>query len=293
MAVYLSLLENLKLGGPALADFARMEAARARIKALNEHVSRIEETAPLDREEPHFPEPRRGKAVALRFVCDHFPRLRPDLPLLHRLWAVAHEGPEPAHLDLEPLREVVDWASWELEYSRHPAILVIGTALAELLRLAPFPRGNIRLAKLWGTLMMLRAGFEYVPLAPIDEFVERGAPRLRACRERLGREPGAASLELWFEALLGCLGEQATAAMERAASRLEDPPLPELQERLLGLARQEGRLTSRRAQEVTRASRNTLKDNFRRLVEAGLLLRHGKRRGAFYTLARGPSVKEA
>lgn len=289
MSIFLDQLERLRLGGRSLLDFARVEQARARCVTLSDHVGRLEEVrrpAGEGGEEIPFPSHGQGEEAALRLLYDHFPRLRPDVPLLVRLWSIASSDPREPEEDLDALSELVEWANWELEYARTPPALVISTALAELVTLAPFPRGNSLLAKLWGTLMMLRSGFEYVPLVPLEEVVRERATRLRACRDRLRAEKTLRALEYWSEVILECMAVQGELALERQEERLQGPPLPALQETLVNLARQEGQLTSRRAREVTQASRNTLKDNFRRLVQNGYLVRHGQRRGVFYTPAR-------
>jgi len=58
--------------------------------------------------------------------------------------------------------------------------------------------------------------------------------------------------------------------------------LPELSVRLLELAREHGRSTVAQAARSTRTSRNTIKDHFKALVEAGHLTRHGAGRGTWY-----------
>ncbi|RPJ45330.1 MAG: DUF977 family protein, partial [Betaproteobacteria bacterium] len=45
-----------------------------------------------------------------------------------------------------------------------------------------------------------------------------------------------------------------------------------------------GRITIGEAIKLTQASRNTLKQHFRALVERGQLIRHGKGRGVWYGL---------
>lgn len=292
MGVFLPLLDRLRLGGRALLSFSRIEQARARAQALTDVHGPVVELAGAGSPPAPPPGPGHERGVVLRYLAEHHPLLRPDVELVEALWRSTWAFGEPPRADASPLREVVDWANWELEYARHPPLLVIGTAVAELLTLSPFPRGNIRIAKVWATLLMLRSQYSYLAILPLDEAVRRSGDRLRASRERLAAEPGSEALELWIEVLLGCLVDHAEAAVARLEQRLDGPALPELQARLLSLVRQEGRLTSRRAQEITQVSRNTLKDNFKRLVDAGLLERHGQRRGVFYTVGRAPEMPE-
>jgi len=60
--------------------------------------------------------------------------------------------------------------------------------------------------------------------------------------------------------------------------------LPELSVRILEYAREHGRVTMADMVRATGASRNTLKDHFRNLVEKGHLARHGTGKGSWYAL---------
>lgn len=292
MGVFTGLLDAVRLPPTALRDHGIVAAARAACEARHGPAGPV---PPVPGSGPDasapFPGPGAGKSAALQLVCAHHPSLRSDLETLTRLWRVVADAPSAHSANLPPdqareLAALLDWASWELEYAQRPPPLVIGVALAELLTLAPFPQGNVRLAKVWGSLLLLKAGYSYVPLVSVEEGLTPLAARMRACRERLARDRDRAALEIWLEAFLELLAAQALRAEGMLARGAEGPPLPELQARLVEIARAEGRITSRRAQELTGVSRNTLKDNFRRLVERGLLARHGQRRGCFYTLAK-------
>ena len=58
--------------------------------------------------------------------------------------------------------------------------------------------------------------------------------------------------------------------------------LPELDEQLLQLVRQHGRLSLREALHLTRANRNTLKLHFRQLVQLRRLKLQGRGRSSWY-----------
>jgi len=60
--------------------------------------------------------------------------------------------------------------------------------------------------------------------------------------------------------------------------------LPELSLRIVEFAREHGRVTMGEVIRLTGASRNTLKQHFRALVDRGQLNRHGRGRGAWYEL---------
>jgi DeoR/GlpR family transcriptional regulator of sugar metabolism len=71
--------------------------------------------------------------------------------------------------------------------------------------------------------------------------------------------------------------------MER--ERIMLAQMPELSVMILELAREHGRVTVAEAVRVSGASRNTIKDHLKALVEQGHLTLHGAGRGAWYGLA--------
>ena len=60
--------------------------------------------------------------------------------------------------------------------------------------------------------------------------------------------------------------------------------LPELAVQILDFARQHGRVTMGDMIKTTGASRNTLKEHFRRVQEQGHLAKHGTGKGTWYSL---------
>ncbi len=60
--------------------------------------------------------------------------------------------------------------------------------------------------------------------------------------------------------------------------------LPELAVQIIDEARQRGRITIGEMTRLTSASRNTLKEHFKRLLEQGRLVRHGTGKATWYTL---------
>jgi DeoR/GlpR family transcriptional regulator of sugar metabolism len=58
--------------------------------------------------------------------------------------------------------------------------------------------------------------------------------------------------------------------------------LPDLSVRILDLVREHGRITVAEAVRASVASRHTIKDHLKALVERGHLILHGAGRGAWY-----------
>ncbi len=96
---------------------------------------------------------------------------------------------------------------------------------------------------------------------------------------------GAPNWQPWLIFFLRALQQQ----MKRLATKVEReklvlPTLPELSMRILDHAREHGRVSMGDIIKLTGASRNTLKQQLRQLVEKGYLLRQGGGRTTWYTL---------
>ncbi len=68
---------------------------------------------------------------------------------------------------------MAEWvAGTEKERSLHP-LLVIGVFVVVFLEIHPFQDGNGRLSRILTTLMLLRAGYAYVPYSSLESVIEQ------------------------------------------------------------------------------------------------------------------------
>jgi Fic family protein len=186
------------------------------------------------------------------------------------------------------MAELVEWvAGKEKDRSLHP-LLVIGVFVVVFLEIHPFQDGNGRLSRILTTLMLLRAGYAYVPYSSLESVIEQSKDGYYLS---LRRTQGTIRTEVpdwnpWLEFFLRALQSQKQRLekkMER--ERVMLAALPELSVLILELAREHGRVTVAEAVRVSGASRNTIKDHLKALVEQGHLTLHGAGRGAWYGLA--------
>ena len=138
------------------------------------------------------------------------------------------------------------------------------------------------------TLMLLRAGYAYVPYGSLESVIEQSKDAyylaLRKTQGTLGTE--APDWEPWLVYFLTTLSQQKNRLRQRIdRERLILGDLPELSVQILDIARDRGRVSVADAVQVTGASRNTIKGHIQALVAAGHLGRHGAGRGTWYSLA--------
>jgi len=189
-------------------------------------------------------------------------------------------------------RLMTEWVTW-LQQERalgqlHP-LLVIALCVVVFLEIHPFQDGNGRLSRALTTLLLLHAGYAYVPYSSLESVVEQNKEAYYlALRETQGTiRTDAPEWQPWLVFFLRSLAEQ-VRRLEKKVERekIVLATLPELSLQIVEFAREHGRVTIGEAIKLTGASRNTLKQHFRALVERGHLNQQGSGRGVWYELRR-------
>lgn len=185
------------------------------------------------------------------------------------------------------MAELVEWFSErEADRSLHP-LLVISIFVVVLLEIHPFQDGNGRLSRVLTTLLLLRAGYAYVPYSSLESVIEQSK---EVYYLSLRRTQGTIRTENpdwnpWLEFFLRALQRQKQRLEKKMdRERIMLGALPELSITILELAREHGRVTVAQAAKVSGASRHTIKDHLKALTEQGHLTLHGAGRGAWYGL---------
>jgi Fic family protein len=185
------------------------------------------------------------------------------------------------------MKEAVDWAREALEARQLHFLLIIAIFIVVFLEIHPFQDGNGRLSRILTTLLLLRAGYAYVPYSSLESVIERSKEGYYlALRQTQGTiRTDAPDWQPWVMFFLRALQQQ----MQRLARKVERErivlsAMPELSLRIVEHAREHGRVTIGEVATLTGSSRNTLKVHFRQLLAKGQLVMHGRGRGAWYAL---------
>ena len=186
------------------------------------------------------------------------------------------------------MEALVAWTQKAIrEETLHP-LLIIAVFIVRFLAIHPFRDGNGRLSRVLTTLMLLRAGYAYVPYASLESVVEENKGQyynaLRRTQKTLAGEP---DWEPWIGFFLRALKRQASILAARvesseAATTTQEISHP-LSQNVLALFETKDQLSLAQIVERTGANRNTLKVRLRELVKSKRLKLVGKGRGAFYT----------
>lgn len=82
----------------------------------------------------------------------------------------------PAYFTPGKMRDLVEWTQKILEENKYQPLLVIGNFLVEFLKIHPFTDGNGRLSRLLTNLLLLQAGYLYMPYVSHEKLVEDNKP---------------------------------------------------------------------------------------------------------------------
>ncbi len=186
------------------------------------------------------------------------------------------------------MEELIAWADEQARERRLHPLLVIAIFVVVFLEVHPFQDGNGRLSRVLTTLLLLRAGYAYVPYSSLESIIEQSKESyyISLRRTQVTIRSAEPDWNPWIEFFLRALHRQKTRLekkMERERIILAD--MPELSVTLLELAREHGRITVSEAARITDASRHTIKDHLKALVDQGHLVLHGAGRGAWYGLS--------
>jgi len=185
------------------------------------------------------------------------------------------------------MSELVAWVTHEREIAHLHPLLAIALYVVVFLEIHPFQDGNGRLSRVLTTLLLLQVGYAYVPYSSLESVIEQSKEAYYlALRQTQGTiRTDAPNWQPWLVFFLRSLAEQ-VRRLEKKVERekIVLASMPELSLKIVEFAREHGRVTIGGIVKLTGASRNTLKQHFRALVERGALNQHGSGRGVWYDL---------
>jgi len=185
------------------------------------------------------------------------------------------------------MTELVAWLTEARELKRLHKLLVVSVFIVSFLEIHPFQDGNGRLSRVLTTLLLLQAGYAYVPYSSLESVIEHSKEGyyLALRQTQTTMHSSKPDWQPWLLFFLRALQQQ----KRRLAEKIEREQkimaaLPPLSLQIMDQVRARGRTTLGEMVAVTAASRNTLKVHFRKLVHQNLLVRQGAGKATWYRL---------
>jgi Fic family protein len=171
----------------------------------------------------------------------------------------------------------------------HP-LVVIGRFIVAFLAIHPFQDGNGRLARALTALLLLRAGYDYVPYASMERIIEENKQEYYAAlrESQLAMRDDPAAFAAWLLFFLHALEAQqrslkAKLQVERALLEVSD-----VQQRIADFVTEQGRTTSQAIAEHLSLQPRAVRYHLGILAERGVIAARGGRKGRYYTPSTDP-----
>jgi Fic family protein len=192
------------------------------------------------------------------------------------------------------MNELVTWFNEERDARRLHPLLLIAIWVVVFLKIHPFQDGNGRMSRVMITLLMLQAGYAYVPYSSLESLFELNKEAyyfaLQQTQGTIWNE--TPNWQPWLVFFLHALAKQVSRLKRKVErERIVLAALPNFSLQIVEFAREHGRITMGEALRLTDSKRNTLKQHFRTLVKRGHLGQHGAGRGAWYEFASSPNIR--
>ena len=185
------------------------------------------------------------------------------------------------------MAELLEWAADTLANRALHPLLVIAVFVVVFLEIHPFQDGNGRLSRALTMLLLLRAGYAYVPYSSLESVIEQSKDSYYLALRRTQKTTRSKKPDWqpWVMFFLRALQQQ----KRRLESRVEREKkilgqLPELSLRIYELAKERGQVKVEDIIRATDAARGTVKDHLNHLIKNGYLVQHGKGKGTWYSL---------
>lgn len=122
----------------------------------------------------------------------------------------------PAYLTPGQMRDLTEWTQKTLTENKYHPLLAIGNFLVEFLKIHPFSDGNGRLSRVLTNLLLLHAGYLYMPYISHEKLVEDNKPdyyiSLRRSQKTIGTKEE--SITAWLNFFLNIFLKQSQMAVE-------------------------------------------------------------------------------
>lgn len=187
------------------------------------------------------------------------------------------------------MAELIAWLTEVRELKRLHPLLIVALFTVTFLEIHPFQDGNGRLSRILTTLLLLQAGYAYVPYSSLESVIEHSKEgyylALRQTQQTIHTDHP--NWQPWLLFFLRALQQQ----KRRLADKVEREQmilavLPPLSVQIMDQVRATGRTTLADMVTITGASRNTLKVHFRNLVVEKHLAREGAGKATWYRLTK-------
>ncbi|MBK8245825.1 MAG: Fic family protein [Gemmatimonadetes bacterium] len=182
------------------------------------------------------------------------------------------------------MSELVDATNAALDDRTLHSLVVIARFVVDFLAIHPFQDGNGRLARAVTVLLLLRAGYDYVPYASLERVIEENKQAYYAAlrESQIAMRADPAAFGTWLLFFLGALRAQQRALEAKLQIERDLAELSSLQQRIAALIVERGRATSTEIADALGETSRVIRYHLDMLTERHVIEPRGEKRGRYY-----------
>lgn len=190
----------------------------------------------------------------------------------------------PAYLTPGKMHDLVEWTKKTLTEEKYQPLLVIGNFLVEFLKIHPFADGNGRLSRLLTNLLLLQAGYLYMPYVSHEKLIEDNKPDYYIALRRSQKTLGAKKENItdWLNFFLEIVLKQSQMAVELLSKENIEKILSEKQLTVWSYVQKVKETSTGDIMKNTKIARPTIKQALEVLLRLKKIERVGLGRSARY-----------
>lgn len=121
----------------------------------------------------------------------------------------------PAYLTPKEIQELVTWTVAALKEKKYHPLLIVANFIVEFLNIHPFQDGNGRLSRILTNMLLLQAGYPYMPYVSHEKLVEQRKPDYYLALRKSQRtfNTDREDMAPWLHFFLDIIFEQSTMAI--------------------------------------------------------------------------------
>ena len=184
------------------------------------------------------------------------------------------------------MQNLLIWTRETLNDNSYHPLIVIAVFNVAFLAIHPFQDGNGRLSRVLANLLLLKAGYSYIPYASLESIVEKNKDAYYLSLQRTQRTLHSDTIDWlpWLRFFLNALKRQKDHLIEKTKALKPYAQLPYESRLIMHHVDSHHRITIRDAEKlITTITRPTIKNRLSQLVAQGFLIRRGRARGTWYS----------
>ena len=192
----------------------------------------------------------------------------------------------PAYLTANEMQELMEWTRQVIREQTHHPLLIIASFLVQFLQIHPFQDGNGRLSRILTNLLMLQAGYPYIPYVSHEKLIEDNKPDyyLALRRSQSTFQTEQETIVPWLEFFMRVGYSQAQLACELISSSSLETLLSPIQLKVWEYLQTVEEVAPRTLSEVLGIPRPTINQVLNKLLNLKKIERIGEGRATRYQL---------